>query len=92
MKIQLIIGSVRQGRIGPQIACWIKRTLLEIIQGADIDVIDLKEWHLPMDDEPGYLRQGIMKKNIPGHGAGKFRRGKCLSFLHLSITGVIRRR
>jgi len=50
-KIQLIIGSTREGRIGPKIAKWIKElngkeTILSI------EIIDLKEIDLPFFDEP----------------------------------------
>ncbi|WP_369127852.1 NADPH-dependent FMN reductase [Rosenbergiella epipactidis] len=53
MKIQIIIGSVRLGRIGPELEKWIKNALEENAVQAESEIIDLKERPLPMDDEPG---------------------------------------
>lgn len=53
--IQIIIGSVRLGRIGPQIAKWAKDNLEDHFS---CELIDLKEWVLPMDDEPGLPADG----------------------------------
>jgi len=51
-KILVIIGSTRAIRICPQIAHWVAQTGRETIRGA-FEVVDLKDWPLPMDDEPG---------------------------------------
>jgi len=51
MHFQVIIGSVRMGRIGPQIARWMQ----DIVSSSDLhscEVLDLIDWPLPMDDEP----------------------------------------
>ncbi|MDX4946644.1 MULTISPECIES: NADPH-dependent FMN reductase [Providencia] len=56
MKIQILIGSVRQTRIGPQIARWVK----DITEKKFLtEIVDLKDWHLPMDDEPYLPAEGI---------------------------------
>lgn len=52
MKIQVIIGSVRQGRIGPQIAQWVQDSLMAAGEECSAEIIDLAQWPLPMDDEP----------------------------------------
>lgn len=52
MNIQIIIGSVRMGRIGPQIAEWAARTVQSSEVGTSVEVIDLSDWYLPMNDEP----------------------------------------
>ena len=51
-KILVIIGSTRAKRVGPEIAEWVATIGHETIAG-DIEVVDLKDWPLPMDDEPG---------------------------------------
>jgi NAD(P)H-dependent FMN reductase len=53
-KVQLIIGSVRPVRMGNQIADWLIAVLArhKALSGIEIEVVDLKEWHLPLDDEP----------------------------------------
>jgi NAD(P)H-dependent FMN reductase len=51
-KVLVIIGSVRVTRIGDQIAAWVAgigRTQVE----ANFEVIDLRDWPLPMEGEPG---------------------------------------
>jgi len=50
-KIQIIIGSVREGRLGDKVAHWI----LELAgkrKDFQAELIDLKEWNLPMFNDP----------------------------------------
>ncbi|MFY3770703.1 FMN-dependent NADH-azoreductase [Providencia manganoxydans] len=56
MKIQILIGSVRQTRIGPQIARWVKDITEKKFP---TEIVDLKDWYLPMDDEPYLPAEGI---------------------------------
>lgn len=58
-KILVIIGSTRAKRIGPEIAGWVAKVGRETIAG-DIEIVDLKDWPLPMDDEPG-IPAGVPK-------------------------------
>ncbi|MBF7683300.1 NAD(P)H-dependent oxidoreductase [Acinetobacter sp. B5B] len=51
MNIKIITASVRQGRIGPQISKWVLQSIQEKMNN-DVEIIDLKEWYLPLDDEP----------------------------------------
>lgn len=55
--ILVIIGSTRPQRIGPSIAAWVA-DLGKAIVPADYEIIDLRDWPLPMDDEPGIPAQG----------------------------------
>src|SRR5665213_2499430 len=50
MKIELIIGSTRPGRVGPQIAIWIVDNLSKK-SGIDYEIVDIKDWGLPIFDE-----------------------------------------
>ncbi len=57
MKIQIILGSTREGRKGIKVANWVleqakKRTDFEV------ELIDLKEWNLPFLED----------SNLPGSG------------------------
>jgi NAD(P)H-dependent FMN reductase len=47
MKIQILIGSVREGRLSKPVAEWVHR---ELSSRSDIEpeVVDLKDWDLPM--------------------------------------------
>ena len=51
MKIELIIGSTRPGRVGPQIAKWVVDNLPDK-SGIDYEIVDIKDFELPMFDEP----------------------------------------
>lgn len=51
-KVQVILGSVRSGRLCPRLAAWV----IEIGRastGLNYEMVDLADWPLPMDDEPG---------------------------------------
>ena len=56
-KILVIIGSTRARRIGPQIAAWVAETARDAMPG-DFELVDLKDWPLPTDDEPGIPAAG----------------------------------
>lgn len=55
--IGIIVGSVRAGRIGMQIAQWVRDVSSEQA-GLAFRVIDLADWPLPMDDEPDLPASG----------------------------------
>lgn len=55
MRIQIVIGSVRLGRIGPQIAKWVNDVASSRYP---CELVDLKDWILPMDDEPNLPAEG----------------------------------
>jgi NAD(P)H-dependent FMN reductase len=51
-KVLVIVGSTRAQRICPQIAEWVAEIGRETI-AREFEIVDLKDWPLPMDDEPG---------------------------------------
>lgn len=55
--ILVIAGSVRPRRIAPQIAQWIAE-LGHAATGDTFEVVDLEQWPLPMDGEPGMPQGG----------------------------------
>jgi len=58
MKLAVITGSVRPGRIGPAFAAWFADRARE--QGAfDVVQLDLAEVGLPFHDEPHHPKTGI---------------------------------
>jgi len=61
MKIQVILGSVREGRFGDKPAHWIMEELKKR-EGVEAELIDLKDWPLPMFNEP----------MSPGSSGGKY--------------------
>jgi NAD(P)H-dependent FMN reductase len=56
-KIFVIVGSIRLRRICPQVAAWVAQVGQETIPGT-FELVDLKDWPLPMDDEPGMPHGG----------------------------------
>lgn len=50
-KVLIIIGSVRPKRVGLQIGEWMAGALGDV-PGIDFELLDLRDWSLPMDDEP----------------------------------------
>lgn len=48
----VIVGSVRARRLCPHIARWVAEVGREAV-AADFEIVDLKDWPLPMDAEPG---------------------------------------
>lgn len=52
-KLMIILGSVREGRVGGPIAEWV-RTAAESDGRFEVDFVDLAELQLPMMDEPNH--------------------------------------
>lgn len=55
--VLVIMGSVRAGRRCPQIAEWVI-SLADPSGQPAYELVDLKEWQLPFDDEPGIPAKG----------------------------------
>jgi NAD(P)H-dependent FMN reductase len=55
MRLMIVVGSVRPGRIGLPVARWVESVARER-DGADIDLVDLAELGLPFMDEPHHPR------------------------------------
>jgi NAD(P)H-dependent FMN reductase len=61
MKIQIIIGSTRPGRVGPQIAQWVLATMPKEEQ-ISYEIVDIADYHLPLFDEPKHPSTGEYSK------------------------------
>ncbi len=55
MRLMIIVGSVRPGRIGLPIARWVESVARER-DGLEVDFVDLAELALPLMDEPNHPR------------------------------------
>ena len=53
MKLMIVVGSVRPGRVGLPVAEWV-RSQVEAEGGWEIDFADLAEINLPFMDEPNH--------------------------------------
>ena len=51
LKIAIIVGSTRPGRNAPAVAQWVYE-LAQKHGGADFEVVDIADFHLPLLDEP----------------------------------------
>jgi NAD(P)H-dependent FMN reductase len=56
-QILVIMGSARAGRLNPLVAGWIVGLAREHTD-CSYEIIDLAEWHLPLDDEPAIPATG----------------------------------
>ena len=56
--ILIVIGSVRPVRVGDQIGPWLQK-LASGVSGLTFEIVDLKDWHLPLDDEQHKPADGI---------------------------------
>ena len=52
MKIAIVVGSTREGRVSDRMARWIQNVAKEKAGAHEWEIIDLKEYDLPMFDEP----------------------------------------
>lgn len=50
--IYIIMGSVRRNRLSPTIADWVAVLGKKTIPAVTFEIIDLRDWPLPMDAEP----------------------------------------
>ncbi len=57
LKLQVIVASVRQGRVGLPVAQWFVQAA-ERFGKFDLELVDLKTWNLPLMDEPEHPRLG----------------------------------
>lgn len=52
MKIQIIVGSIRQGRATPRVAKWVSKIAKQTIGDVELEIVDLADYTLPLFDEP----------------------------------------
>lgn len=52
LKIGIILGSTREGRVSPQVGKWVKE-LAEKRRDAEYEIIDIADFKLPLLGEPG---------------------------------------
>ncbi|WP_353473256.1 NAD(P)H-dependent oxidoreductase [Salipiger sp. H15] len=55
LKVKIILGSTRPGRIVPIVGKWVEE-IAKQQNGFDVEVVDLKEINLPLLDEAGHPR------------------------------------
>ncbi|MGR3805561.1 NADPH-dependent FMN reductase [Marinibacterium profundimaris] len=53
MKLKIVIGSTRPGRVGPTVADWVTKAAKDHA-GFDVELVDLDSFNLPLLDEPNH--------------------------------------
>jgi NAD(P)H-dependent FMN reductase len=51
MKVQIIVGATREGRVTDKAAHWVANEAKEILTGYDIEVLDLRDYEMPFFNE-----------------------------------------
>jgi NAD(P)H-dependent FMN reductase len=80
MKIQIIIGSTRPGRVGPQIADWIPENLPKQTE-INYEIVDLAAQNLPLFDEPVHPSANQYTRNHTKTWSQKIKEGDGYIFL-----------
>lgn len=70
MKIGIVVGSIREGRIGESVANWVAETARKYVaeqdsqnaENAQFDIVDLKSFNVPLLTDP----------TVPGAAGGKY--------------------
>src|SRR3954471_14931770 len=62
IRVAVIVGSVRRGRIGPTVATWLLSQLSEVPADLETDLIDLAELDLPADLGGGNVVEAYLKR------------------------------
>jgi NAD(P)H-dependent FMN reductase len=70
LKLAIIIGSTRPGRVGEAVARWVYE-LAQKRRDAEFELVDIKEFNLPLLDEPVPPSQGKYSKEHTKKWAAK---------------------
>jgi NAD(P)H-dependent FMN reductase len=80
MKIQILIGSTRPGRVGPQIAQWVFKNLPKK-DNTEYEIVDIAEYNLPVFDEPNHPSMSQYTKDHTKVWSQKIKEGDAYVFL-----------
>ncbi|AUX26916.1 FMN reductase [Sorangium cellulosum] len=61
LKVAIILGSTRPGRVGEAVATWVHEVATKK-GGADYELVDIKDFNLPLLDEPAPPSMGQYTK------------------------------
>ena len=73
LKIKVIMGSVREGRFNDKASNWVS-AIAKRREGIDVEILDLKEWNLPVLSErvsPSQVKDGKYSTEIISKWAQK---------------------
>jgi NAD(P)H-dependent FMN reductase len=78
--VLVIMGSTRKGRICPKVAAWVADIGRALI-AAPFEIVDLRDWSLPMDDEPGVPAAGVYEAIHTHSWSEKIMAGRAVVFV-----------
>lgn len=82
MKIQIIVGSVREGRTAIKVARWIERTIRNYdFSTLNVEIVDLKTWDLPIFAGANPPLTGIYDQPKQQEWAEKIAQGDAFIFI-----------
>lgn len=81
-RLAIIIGSTRPGRNGEAVAKWIYEIARQR-KDTEVELVDIRDYNLPLLDEPSPLPQNNIHRHIPESGPRK-------SFLS-TVSSLLRR-
>ena len=82
MKIQIIVGSVREGRIAIKVARWVQRSIERAnYSTVQAELVDLKEWNLPIFSGAHPPITGIYDQPKQQEWADKIASGDAMIFI-----------
>ncbi len=79
-RILVIVGSVRPNRICPVVAEWVAAVGREILP-AEFEIVDLRDWPLPMDSEPSIPAMGDYRTDLTKAWSEKIASGDAIVFV-----------
>lgn len=82
MKIQIIVGSVREGRTAIKIARWVQSSIdASQLENVETEIVDLKEWDLPFFAGANPPLTGIYDQPKQQEWADKIAQGDAFIFI-----------
>ena len=73
MNIQIIVGSIREGRTAIKLAKWAKQAVAAYQPELTVEIVDLKTWDLPIFVRPLLLFRLVINTHHWWSGASKNR-------------------
>jgi len=65
MKVQVIIGSTREGRVTDRAAKWVANVAREKLDGYEVELLDLRDYDMPFFNEPVSPQFNPDRKSVP---------------------------
>ena len=82
MNIQIIVGSIREGRVAIKVAKWLKKEIQNLeFSTINVEILDLKEWDLPFFAGKHSPASGIYDQPKQQEWADKIASGDAFIFI-----------